>query len=55
MAAFLVIALMTCGLVAVVLMAATFLVHHARYDAEHQTGLRADHLPHTTLPFDPRY
>lgn len=55
MAAYLVIALMTCGLVAVVLMVATFLVRHAPYDPDDQPGLRADHLPHTTLPFDPRY
>lgn len=55
MAAYLVIALMTCGLVAVVLLVATFLAHHAGSDPERQMALRADHLPHTTVPFDPRF
>lgn len=55
MAAYVVIALMTCGLVAVVMLGATLLIHHARDHSVRPVGLRADHMPQSTLPFDPRY
>ena len=55
MAAYLLVALMTCGLVAIMMLVAAFLARHAADDSDRPSGLRADHLPHTTLPFDPRY